>query len=168
MAILTLIAFGVISGSQNDARELTLDAERLMRLRGIAKRHISRKACLLHHIYTWIRIIGESTSVLHDYSAHTNFAEHLHPRTPAHAELGRLRKSQHGHNARLDDFLRLGPQHEDHDMELQKELDVGLADIHLSDPRQFPASMYLQINGLPETRLSLLSQTTRLANSMDV
>lgn len=74
-----------------------------------------------------------------------------------------------GHNARLDDFLRI-ERDEDHEVEMEepKDKEVGLHDIHLQDPRQYSDTMYLQIYGLPETWLSLLSQTTRLANVKDM
>lgn len=167
MAILTSIAFANISGNQRDASYLLLDAERLLRMRGLAKRDISRKSRMLHHIYTWTRIVGESTYVLHDYSTYTNLTDHFRSRTPPQGQPNRTQNSRQGHNARLDDFLRLKTHGEDADIDLQKEPDVGLVDIHLDDPRQYSATMYLQIYGLPETWLSLVSQTIRLANVMD-
>ena len=167
MAILTCTAFAVTSGNQRDARYFTLDAERLLRMRGLAKHDISRKSRMLHHIYTWIRIVGESTYVLHDYNTYVNVADHFQSRTPPRERADSLQNSRQGHNARLDDFLRLEPQGEDVDIELQKEPDIGLIDIHLDDPRQYSATMYLQIYGLSETWLSLVSQTTRLANVTD-
>lgn len=140
-----------------------VDAERLLRLRGLAKRHISRRSRLLHHVYTWHRIVGESTFVFHDQK--TSLATVMPPIPSAvKSQVPNL-----GYNARLDDFLRI-EQHEDHepDLEDQKDVTVGLQDIHLEDPRNYPDTMYLQIYGLPETWLSLLSQTTRLANVIEL
>lgn len=159
MALMSTWTYSVMSGHQKDARCYMVDAERLLRLRGLAKRHISRRARLLHHMYTWCRIVGESTYVLHESKAHMNANLPPIPSSSHHTVVNA------GHNARLDDFLRI-EQSDDHenDPEDQKELDVSLHDIHLEDPRSFQDTMYLQIYGLPETWLSLLSQTTRLAN----
>ncbi|KAJ9635390.1 hypothetical protein H2201_005782 [Coniosporium apollinis] len=78
-------------------------------------------------------------------------------------------KTHTGHNARLDDFLRLKAHQSDSDLEIEepKDSEIGLHDIHLEDSREFSDHMYLQIYGIPETWLSLVSQTTRLANVMD-
>ncbi|KAL8851726.1 MAG: hypothetical protein Q9221_003336 [Calogaya cf. arnoldii] len=73
-------------------------------------------------------------------------------------------------NGQLDDFLRVDTHETDSepDFEDNKEPETGIRDIHLEDLRQWPGTMYLQIYSIPETWLSLVSQTTRLANVMDV
>lgn len=159
MALMSTLTYSVMSGHQKDARCYMIDAERLLRLRGLAKRHISRRARLLHHVYTWCRIVSESTYVLHEPKAHANTTLPPIPSSHHHTVVNA------GHNDRLDDFLRI-EQPDDHetDPEDQKELNVSLQDIHLEDPRSFQDTMYPSIYGLPETWLSLLSQTTRLAN----
>ncbi|KAF9894023.1 hypothetical protein FE257_008995 [Aspergillus nanangensis] len=168
MAICGLIQFAVISGQQQHARCFMVDAERLLRLRGLPKRRISQKARLLHHVYTWLRIVGESTYVLHDYTPSTMFLEALDNqfRTPPGAV--DLEATNDG-NSRLDDFLRLDARHSDRDLNIDepKDLEVGLHDIHLQDSRVFSETLYKQIYGIPETWLSLVSQTTRLANVME-
>lgn len=138
-----------------------IDAERLLRLRGLSKRRISKKARLLHHVYTWLRIVGESTFVLHDYSLSYSCLESLgssrsNTSVAASAEP----------NPRLDDFLRLETQNSDSDLNIDEPKDrgVGYHDIHLHDSRSFSETLYKQIYGIPETWLSLVSQTTRLAN----
>ncbi|KAK5936539.1 hypothetical protein PMZ80_011226 [Knufia obscura] len=163
MALMSTLTYSIIAGNQRDARCYMIDAERLLRVRGLAKRQISRRARILHHMYTWARIVGESTYVLHEDKAASAPIIHM-PRIPYAPQ------PEAGHNARLDDFLRIeqGEDHEEPDMAEQKDKEVGLHDIHLQDPRQHPDSMYLQIYGLPETWLSLLSQTTRLANIKDM
>lgn len=144
-----------------------IDAERLLRLRGLAKREISRKARLLHHMYTWNRIVGESTYVLHEYGPSESSIEainhHFRPQLDQ-AENDHIRRSDH--NSRLDDFLRLRTRQSDSDLDIDepKERETGLHDIHLEDSRRFSDTLYSQIYGIPETWLSLLSQTTRLAN----
>ena len=157
MALMSTLTYSIITGHKRDARYYMIDAERLLRIRGLAKRHISRRARLLHHMYTWVRIVGESTYVLHEDKA-TDL-----PKVLSAPQL------ETGPNARLDDFLRIEPGEEYEELELedQKDAEVGLHDIHLQDPRQYPDTMYLQIYGVSETWLSLLSQTTRLANFKD-
>lgn len=166
MAILSLTASCVVSGNHKDARCWMVDAERLVRMRGLAKRDISRKARMLHHVYTWVRIIGESTYVLHDYSAQANAVNAIQSPSNLPGCL-KYEPTQPSRNARLDDFLRLEDDTTEVQIDEQKDAEAGLADIHLDDARNYPATMYLQIYGLPETWLSLLSQTTRLANAMD-
>lgn len=163
MALMSTLTYSVSAGHQKDARCYMIDAERLLRVRGLAKRHISRRARILHHMYTWVRIVGESTYVLHeDRVANVS--------TINMVKMSSCSQVQAGHNDRLDDFLRVeqGEDHEEVAMEEQKDKEVGLHDIHLQDPRQYAETMYLQIYGLPETWLSLLSQTTRLANAKDM
>ncbi|BDD56831.1 hypothetical protein MAP00_002249 [Monascus purpureus] len=170
MAIEGMSAFAVLSCRQKDARSYMVDAERLLRIRGLSKREISRKARLLHHIYTWNRIVGESTYVLHDHSLSGSFTETFsHHFLPQLDQTGNDRCRQVDHNPRLDDFLRLRPRQLDSDLDIDepKERETGLYDIHLEDSRRFSETLYSQIYGIPETWLSLLSQTTRLANVMD-
>ena len=160
MALICALTYAFMAGHQLDARCYLIDAERLLRLRGLAKRQISRRARMLHHMYTWCRIVGESTYTLHE-TAQVN--AHIPPITSSRGS----HVPNVGHNARLDDFLRIDQPDESYqDPEDQKDPQVGIQDIHLEDPRNHQDSMYLQIYGLPETWLSLLSQTARLANVM--
>ncbi|RAL12671.1 Zn(II)2Cys6 transcription factor [Aspergillus homomorphus CBS 101889] len=168
MAICALTEFAIISGQQQDARCYMVDAERLLRLRGLSKRRISQKARLLHHVYTWLRIVGESTYTLHDYTPSEHFMDALKcsfrcQNTTVHST------TTTGHSTRLDDFLRLARCPSDSDLNIHepKSQDVGLHDIHLQDSRSYPDTLYHQIYGIPEAWLSLVSQTTRLANVME-
>lgn len=160
----------MLSGNQKEARCYLIDNERLLRVRGLAKREISRKARMLHHVYTWGRVVSESTYVLHDYSSSDAFIDaldhHFRPDT-GESENGHLQRSDR--NDRLDDFLHLRPRQSDSDLDIDepKEHKVGLHDFHLEDSRQFSETLYSQVYGIPETWLSLVSQTTRLANVMD-
>lgn len=144
-----------------------IDAERLLRLRGLPKQRISQKARLLHHTYTWLRIVGESTYALHNYTPSDTFMEALKYRF----RYQRVENTQAAgyRTSRLDDFLRLDRRPSDSDLDIDepKEADVGLYDIHLQDSRKYPATLYSQIYGVSETWLSLVSQTTRLANVME-
>lgn len=116
--------------------------------------------------YAWYRIIGESTYVLHEYGGGTTpqslqfVVGAVPPQSPT---------QESGPGSRLDDFLRLELRPEDSDLDLSqmKEPELSLRDIHLEDSRTNSATMYDQIFGVSETWLSLVSQTTRLANKMD-
>lgn len=159
MALMSNLAYSIAAGQQKDTRCYMVDTERLVRLRGLAKRHISRRSRLLHHMYTWSRIVGESTYVLHDLNSPPGAA----PRSK------RMITSETGHSSKLDDFLRLDHvDDDDFQSEEVKAYEVNLTDIHLQDPRLATETFYLQIYGIPETWLSLLSQTTRLANVKDM
>lgn len=115
--------------------------ERLIRKRGFAKPKMSRKIRLLHNIYAWMRIVSESTHVIERSTERPRIVPAIVDETQA--------------DASLDDFLQLEPCHE-------------LAqDIHLAAPSDDSENMYMQIYGVPETWLRLVSQATRLANIMD-
>lgn len=157
-------------GAQKDARRYMTDIERLMRLRGLAKRVVSRKSRLLHHMYTWCRIVGESTYVLHD---HTILIERLRAR--GRVSRGSETPRQHarsGPSSKLDDFLRFEnhaypERREEFETEGNDPRDTALRDIHLEDSQENAHSLYGLIYGISERWLRLLSQTTRLANHMD-
>ncbi|PPJ58558.1 hypothetical protein CBER1_06666 [Cercospora berteroae] len=165
-AVFSLLALAVIAGTSEDARCYLIDCERLMRYRGLAKRTISRKCRLLHHMYAWYRIIGESTYVLHEYGEGTTpqSLQFVVGAVPPQSST-----QEGGSGSRLDDFLRLELRPEDSDLDVSqmKEPELSLRDIHLEDSRTNSATMYDQIFGVSETWLSLVSQTTRLANKMD-
>ncbi|RAK96008.1 Zn(II)2Cys6 transcription factor [Aspergillus ibericus CBS 121593] len=165
MAICALTEFAILSGHQQDARCYLIDAERLLRLRGLSKVRISQKARLLHHLYTWLRIVGESTYALHDYTPSDSFMEALKHRF----RYQKVDTIQPADRSRLDDFLRLDRRPADSDLNIDepKDTEIGLYDIHLQDSRKYPATLYSQIYGVSETWLSLVSQTTRLANVLE-
>ena len=73
-------------------------------------------------------------------------------------------------HGQLDDFLRVDLYGTDSepDFEEHKDQEDGIRDIHLQDMRQWSGTLYLQIYSIPESWLSLVSQTTRLANVIDV
>lgn len=146
-----------------------------MRTRGLAKRETSRRIRLLHHIYTWSRIVGETTYILHDYQSFLAVLKsggiQSLSRKQCSDEDCTLNSSHQSasHNTRLDDFLRIGPRfvEEETGTHGEKDAQAGLEDIHLEDPRASVEDVYHMIYGVPEKWLSLVSQTTRLANLMD-
>ncbi|KAL3496341.1 fungal-specific transcription factor domain-containing protein [Aspergillus germanicus] len=167
MAICCLIEYTVISGQHQHARSFMVNAEFIVRIRGLLKHRISQKARLLHHVYTWLRLVGESTYVLHDYNPSNSFIEALDVNFQRH-RLDVVPRTEEP-EPHLDDFLRLEAHDADSDLNINepKDKQVGLHDIHLQDSRSFTDTLYKQIYGIPETWLSLVSQTTRLANAME-
>lgn len=166
MAMLSVATIAIISGNKEDSRKLIIDTERLLRTRGLAKPWLSRRCRMLHHIYTWTRIIGESTYVLHDYRSENALERHIYG-DGTKSTSSEAQRVQGDKEARLDNFLRLATAQEELAATGPKDPDVGLHDIHLDDPREDRATMYDQIYGLPEPWLSLLSRTTKLANVLD-
>ncbi|KAJ5502304.1 transcriptional regulator family: Fungal Specific TF [Penicillium fimorum] len=169
MAVCILIQYTIMSGQQQHARCFMIDAERLLRLRGLSKTRISKKARLLHHVYTWLRIVGESTFVLHEENLSPPSFEALGCRFKSQCTSSSKEMGNTEPNPRLDDFLRLETQNSDSDLNIDEPKDQtsGLHDIHLQDSRSYPETLYKQIYGIPETWLSLVSQTTRLANVLE-
>lgn len=162
----------ILSANQEQARAFLIDAEYILRTRGLPKRRISQKARLLHHIYTWQRLLGESTYVLHDYTQSPSVIGTVNILLPR--PLTDCLTSQSGPGPeepvlQLDDFLRLQNHNASSDLNIDepKSKQSGLRDIHLQDSRSFPDTLYKEVYGIPETWLSLLSQTTRLANVME-
>lgn len=175
MAVYSLIALSTLIGNANDARCYLIDAERLVRIRGLAKRELSRKVRFSHHVYTWLRIIGESTFTLQDHNSSglqakiekifKNHFETSHPMSLTEQE------NQNGEDIfQLDDFLRIEAHGADSDSDANswKEQEAGLRDIHLADPRKWSKTLYMDIYGIPELWLSLVSQTTRVANILEL
>ncbi|EGU86345.1 hypothetical protein FOXB_03142 [Fusarium oxysporum f. sp. conglutinans Fo5176] len=164
-----------VTSNQAGARRFQLEAERLVRFRGLSKRNISRRIRLLHHAYTWNRIVGESTYVLHDYGTfrHAISASVGEPAISDGAEANIMANESSSHNTqentRLDDFLRIGHRFEEVGSHLEghKDAQAGTEDIHLEDPRTSVEDGFHVIYGIPEQWLSLLSRTTRLANWLD-
>lgn len=154
-----------MTGAQKDTRRYMTETERLMRARGLAKRVVSRKSRLLHHMYTWCRIVGESTYVLHDY---TVLIEKSHARgRVSHGSTTPRQYTRSGPTSKLDDFLRFETHLGTNDPEGNEARETALRDIHLEESQENPHSMYGLIYGISEPWLRLLSQTTRLANHID-
>ncbi|RDW72862.1 hypothetical protein BP6252_06769 [Coleophoma cylindrospora] len=61
MVLCCMVTICVSTGEMDDARCFLLDAERVIRLRGLLKPQLSKKVRLLHNIFLYNRIIEEST-----------------------------------------------------------------------------------------------------------
>lgn len=140
---------------------------------------VSRRARLLHHIYAWTRIIAESTHVFRLAVTASSYASHEPLRgyqagfitedpTGRYNEASRVPSS---HEIKLDDFFRLEPRYlslnPGSDLRRHNIPVADVSDIHLCGSGQDASNMYMQIYGIPETFLRLVSQVTRLANTMD-
>ena len=73
-------------------------------------------------------------------------------------------------HGQLDDFLGVDTHEIDSEPDFEEDTgqEVGIRDIHLQDMRHWLETLYLRIYSIPETWLSFVSQTTRLANVIDV
>ncbi|KAJ5931049.1 fungal-specific transcription factor domain-containing protein [Penicillium verhagenii] len=174
MAMLSLTTYAVLTQNQTEARYHLINIEFLIRSRGLVKKRLSRRARLLHHQYTWIRILSESTLVIHNKIPHSTpceafWSHHLNSEETNILALRHGSLPQRDGNYELDDFLRIEPNESDSDLKVgdQKDVECNLGDIHLVDSRNYPDEQHSTINGISETWLGLLSQTTRLANVLD-
>lgn len=159
----------IFQGLRQDARCYILDAERLLRLRGLPKRRTSHKTRLLVNVYTWLRIVGESTYVLHDYSAPDAFIKTLSHQIDIceSSSQNTASGSITERDIRLDDFLHIDSLDNNLDIDDPKDERKDITDIHLQDSRKSLYTLGKQVYGISETWLSLVSQTTRLANVLE-
>lgn len=118
-------------------------------------------------MYAWMRILSESTRVFHEEIPAVTSLE-LFPNADE-AEPGRQRLSNDNSDTRLDDFLELEP----HKARLGSSTGVqdapksSAVDIHMETSHHDLDNLHMQIYGVPETWLRLVSQVTRLANVLD-
>lgn len=176
MATFAVINHSILYDYQQEARSDMLESERLLRFRGLAKPYISRKARLLHHLYSWVRIVGESTYVLHDYKnglPHkvTGVSRHAgkRRREEGAGQNSKTHEQNINSNPRLDDFLRLQPNMSEAEQIAvsREDGEAGIRDIHYEHSSDRKGTLYMQLYGISENWLSLVSQTTRLANVLD-
>lgn len=143
--------------------------ERLIRHRGLTKRVISRRARLLHNVYAWMRIISESTNVLHDEYPVTEIPAPENCIAEPSADGLPLQSYQEVSAKGLDSFLYLVEYKSQSvvDSDTHQNPTEGQLDLHLTSPLVDRDGMCMQIYGVPETWLRLVSQITRLANLLD-
>ncbi|KAM0345471.1 hypothetical protein ACHAPU_006398 [Fusarium lateritium] len=145
MAILAMAMTSLYNGARA-FRIFLLDAERLIRLRGLANQN-PFKTRLLHHMYTHLRVIAESMSLCNESlpECTTEIQDH-------DLNQGRtFRITEEGLNIGLD------PAQEKTD-------EIGYSDIHLEVQGQWSQTLYPVIYGIPESLMTLLSQTVSLSN----
>lgn len=118
--------------------------------------------------------MGESTYVLHDYRRpHSSPVEdrkiHIHNNEPI--SLNGMPVFDNHQDSPVDDFLHIDIQHSnncDLDIEQPKDQEMDILDFHLQDSRKSSRTLSPDVYCVPETWLSLVSQTTRLANAMEI
>ncbi|KAF4978248.1 hypothetical protein FZEAL_5353 [Fusarium zealandicum] len=145
MAILAM-AMTSLYNDANAFRVFLLDAERLIRLRGLPNQN-PFKTRLLHHTYTHLRIIAESISMCID--SVSPGIEATDDRGPVQSRTFRI----------AEDALNIGL-----DPALEKSDEVGYTDIHLQIQGRWNQTLYPVIYGIPESLMTLLSQTVSLSN----
>ncbi|UZP32352.1 hypothetical protein NXS19_000168 [Fusarium pseudograminearum] len=144
MAILAMAMTSLHNGTRA-FRIFLLDAERLIRLRGLVNQN-PFETRLLHHMYTHLRVIAESMSLCTEAITESSTSENQVQ------ELSRtFRITEEGLNIGLD------PAQEKTD-------DIGYNDIHLEVQGRWNHTLYPVIYGIPESLMTLLSQTVSLSN----
>ncbi|KAL6915431.1 hypothetical protein FSST1_006926 [Fusarium sambucinum] len=151
MAVSSMICFSILYDRQYDARRYLVDAERLLLEQGLHKSYISGKTKLLHHTYTWNRIVSERSYTEPSFDRSDGSHMTGHTMIP---------------NVNLDDFLHFEPHQQEKDSSSRETGRESLHDIHLKQDQGISDSTFIMLYGVSETWLSLVSQTTRLANLM--
>lgn len=129
-----------------------IEAERLIRIRGISSTKQSFKTRLLHHVYTHLRIIFESLADTQDEKDGEVSSPPLTGRdTPPNGQLRKFRISTESLNAGLE-------------LSTLKVSSLGYSDIHLEISGNWSETLFPAIYGIPESLLTLLSQTICFAN----
>ncbi|KAL1626227.1 hypothetical protein SLS54_003062 [Diplodia seriata] len=161
MAILCMVTISAFSGAVENTRAYLLDAERLIRLRGLTKPRISRKIRLLHHCYAYIRLMHETTSPSSSSSSNTASSFRITDWQSSPSSSPASSSSSHDDDANDDDD-------DEHSLHREKSFDLGVHDLHLAIPGDFAKhTLYPDVYGIPESLMQLISQTTRLGNERD-
>ncbi|KAI8308829.1 Arginine metabolism regulation protein II [Colletotrichum sp. SAR11_240] len=154
MAILATAMVSVLYNGSRAVKIFLLDAERLIRLRGLSMPR-SFNVRVLHHVYTHLRVIAESTDISIDNAPKTGQALSAQAQAQAATEMAvslrKFRIAEHSLGADLD-------------ISREKPAEVGYADIHLDISGHWPVTMYPDIYGVPESLMTLLSQIISFAN----
>ncbi|TDZ13933.1 Arginine metabolism regulation protein II [Colletotrichum spinosum] len=155
MAILTMVQISSVSGTRDQTECYLLEAEKFIRVKGLNRRK-SRKVRLLHHCYTFERLLHEST-----YPTITQSAHRLHVR--------RAIESSNASAYSLDSLSFRLTSCVDLDQQMQKFKDQqeGENDLHLQIPGIWLATLYPEIFGIPEIHLLLLSLVIRLERAKE-
>lgn len=129
---------------------LLLEAERWIRRRGLPSTK-SLQHRILHHMYTHLRLIVESTTIMNTPTDHELDQD---PRHSFEMITSRSPRSFTVSKQCLGDL----------DAGRDKSEDIGYNDIHLDVSGKFQMTLFPQIYGIPESLMTLLSQTISLAN----
>ncbi|OAA56850.1 C6 transcription factor [Cordyceps fumosorosea ARSEF 2679] len=157
MALLSMTLLEILCAKYNEAEYLLLEAEYLIRTRGLPASRDSTTLRTLHHVYTYLRILTESTCGC--------ILRNICPAKPGSRYTLVTGESRHT----LRSF-RVADQSTETDlrMDVEKRAPAALDDIHLEVMGDWKGSLFPQLYGLPESLLGLLSQTIRLANEQEL
>ncbi|KAI9931696.1 hypothetical protein MW887_010273 [Aspergillus wentii] len=156
MAILSMVFLEISSGLYNNAQKLLLEAECLIRRRGLPESRKSSRVRALHHVYTWTRIMSESTCGCALVS--------VCPARPSSSLLSDGASKRTLRSFRLSDAASLT----DLDTRIEKNNAVGHQDIHLEVMGLWNDTLFPDMYGVPESLIGLLSQAIRLANEQEL
>ncbi|KAF4472855.1 ARG81-transcription factor involved in arginine metabolism [Fusarium albosuccineum] len=148
--LMAFLAMAVTSFSHGGraAQNFLLDAERLIRVRGLIDQK-PQKTRLLHHLYTYLRLIAESISTFTSFNSRGQPDGFLVPPSSQ-----TFRVSEESLNVGLDPTI-------------EKTAQLGYSDIHLEVQGLWAETLHSTIHGIPESLMTLLSQTTSLANEKE-
>lgn len=155
MALITMVQVSMFSGNRDRTECYFLEAEKFIRLRGLS-RNKSRKVRLLHHCYTFERILYEST-----ITSEVNSRHRLHVREAVESS-GLIIIGHDSMHFRLSSWK-----------DIQKEMAKvkgqydGENDLHLERPGVWSATLYPEIFGIPEQWILMLSLVIRLGKEKD-
>ncbi|KAL7620758.1 hypothetical protein AAE478_009756 [Parahypoxylon ruwenzoriense] len=145
MALVSMIQVSLCLDSQDSVDYYSLEAEKLIRLRGL-KRNKSREVRLLHHCYAFWRIFHESMY-------------------PASVECGKPSKRADWPPTAEIASTSGCPSGRTWKRRCRKEL--GENDLHIERPGSRPQTLYPEIFGTPEPWMFVLSLIVRLAKEKD-
>ncbi|KAM3556248.1 hypothetical protein MY1884_005162 [Beauveria asiatica] len=157
MALLSTTMLEILCAKYDEAEYLLLEAEYLIRTRGLPASPKSLQLRTLHHVYTHLRVLTESTCGC--------ILRNICPQKPGSRSSLVTEESRH----QLRSF-RVADQSTESDLRMSVEKDAAAAhdDIHLEVMGDWQESLFPQLYGLPESLLGLLSQTIRLANEQEL
>ena len=155
MALITMIQVCTFSGDRDQIEHYFLQAEKLIRLKGLDRRK-SRKVRLLHHCYVFERMFYESTYVQKiDSMQRQRLIKDVE-------SSGIFARGQDSASFRLVPWKDL-----DQEMLRVKSQEEGENDLFLERPGVFSATMYPEIFGVPESWILLLSMIIRLGRERE-
>lgn len=153
MALVTMIQVSLFSGTE--AEPWFLEAEKLIRLKGLGRRK-SRRIRLLHHCYVFERLFHESTTITASDQTRRQAL------TRAVVASGIVLVGQDTPDFRYPDMTNL-----ESTLQRLKGQEEGENDLHLASPGDFPATMYPEVVAIPEAYMALLSLIVRLGKAKD-
>lgn len=155
IALLTMLQISILTNNRGQTELYFLEVEKFIRLRGLRKNK-SRKVRLLHHCYSFERLLYESTLVASETSSQRS-------------DVQRAVESSDAAPYSLDSLSFALSTWTNLDQELLKvkNKEEGENDLHLHIPGVWSATLYPEIFGLPELHLFLISLIVRLGKEKD-